>query len=113
MVSEDPIAAKVLEDSEGSLYECTSLVRLSGGSANFTYRGTLTSPLPDTTSTIIIKHAEPYIAINSSWKLDVIRSVLPAPVITFNSYTDCLSTMSKLCSQRYDLSSQLPTQTST
>jgi hypothetical protein len=83
MASEDPIATKVREDLKGGPYACTSLVRLSGGSANFTYRGILTCPLPDQTSTIIIKHAEPYIAINSSWKLDVIRSVLLALVINF------------------------------
>lgn len=77
MAAEDPITAKVLEGLKGGPYSCTSLVRLSGGSANFTYRGTLTSPLPDQTCTIIIKHAEPYIAINSSLKFDVIRSVLP------------------------------------
>lgn len=77
MAAEHPIAAKVLEDLKGGPYACTSLIRLSGGTANFTYRGTLTSPLPDKASTIIIKHAEPYIAINASWNLDVIRSVPP------------------------------------
>ncbi len=76
MAAEDAIAAKVLEDLKGGPYACTSIVRLSGGSANFTYRGTLASPLPDKTSTVIIKHAEPYIATITSWKLDVIRSVL-------------------------------------
>jgi hypothetical protein len=80
MAAEDPIAASVLEDLKGGPYACTSLIRLPGGSANFTYRGTLTSPLLDKTSTIIIKHAEPYIAINASWKLDVIRSVPPAVI---------------------------------
>jgi hypothetical protein len=113
MASEDPIAAKVLEDLKGGPYTCNSLVRLSGGSANFTYRGTLTSPLPDRTSTIIIKHAEPYIAINSSWKIDVIRSVLLAPIINFNGSTDSFSTTSKPCSRPYGPSNQLSTQTST
>jgi hypothetical protein len=83
MASEDPIATKVLENLKGGPYACISLVRLSGGFANFTYRGILTCPLPGQTSTIIIKHAEPYIATNSSWKIDVIRSVLLAPVINF------------------------------
>jgi hypothetical protein len=75
MASEDPIATKVLADLKDGPYACTSLVRLSGGTANFTYRGTLTTPLPEETTSIIIKHAEPFVAINSSFKLDVIRSV--------------------------------------
>jgi hypothetical protein len=75
MASEDPIATKVLADLKDSPYACTSLVRLSGGTANFTYRGTLTTPLPEGTTSIIIKHAEPFVAIDSSFKLDVIRSV--------------------------------------
>lgn len=75
MAAEDPIAAKVLADLKDGPYTCTSLVRLAGGSANFTYRGTLATPLPEGTSTIIIKHAEPFVAIDSSFKLDVIRSV--------------------------------------
>lgn len=97
MVVGDPIAAKVLEDLKAGPYSCTTLIRLSGGSANFTYRGTLTSPLPDKTSTVIIKHAEPYIAINTSWKFDVIRSVPPSPTLFFNMPTDISSTMSKPC----------------
>jgi hypothetical protein len=84
MATEDPIATKVIEDLRGGPYSCTSLVRLSGGTANFTYRGILTTPLADGTGTIIIKHAEPYIATNSSWKLEVIRSVFiclsPCPI---------------------------------
>jgi hypothetical protein len=81
MASEDPIAAKVLEDLKEGPYACTSLIRLSGGTANFTYRGILKSPLPDGTSTIVIKHAEPYVATISSWKFDVIRSVLYRPFL--------------------------------
>jgi hypothetical protein len=89
MASEDPIAAKVLEDLEAGPYACTSLTRLSGGSANFTYRGILKSPLPDKTSSIVIKHAEPYVATISSWKLDVIRSVLLTPCFSLTRLLTC------------------------
>ena len=77
MTAEDPIAARILADLEGTPYACTSLMRLSGGSANFTYRGTLSTPISGGARTVIIKHAEPFVAINSSFKLDVVRSVHP------------------------------------
>jgi hypothetical protein len=77
MSSEDPIAAKILSDLKGTPYACTSLFRLRGGTANFTYRGILAGYLADYAPTIIIKHAEAYLALSSNCELDVIRLVLP------------------------------------
>lgn len=80
MLSEDEMVVKVIEDLKDGPYACSSLVRLSGGFVNFTYRGTLLSPLPDKSSTVVIKHAEPYLAIMNTWKANVIRSVFsPLP----------------------------------
>lgn len=79
MASEDPIAVKILGDLKGSQYACTALTRLSGGTANFVYRGILRFSLPDGTTSIFIKHAEPYLATNTSWELSVIRSVQMSP----------------------------------
>ena len=56
-------------------YACSDLTPLSGGVANFTCRGQLVTPLADGTKTVVIKHAEPYVALNKSFKLDVARSV--------------------------------------
>ncbi|TVY41389.1 4-hydroxytryptamine kinase [Lachnellula subtilissima] len=50
-------------------YACASLTKLSGGTANFVYRGTLIKPLEDGTKTIVIKHTEPYVASNPNFKL--------------------------------------------
>ncbi|KAI9743854.1 MAG: hypothetical protein M1818_002588 [Claussenomyces sp. TS43310] len=74
MAVEDPIAAKLESDLSESIYACSALTKLWGGSANFTYRGILCTPLTDDTTSIIIKHAEPYIAANKSWPFDPIRS---------------------------------------
>jgi hypothetical protein len=77
MPPEDPIAAKIFSDLKGTPYACTSLFRQKGGTANFTYRGILARYLADNAPTIIIKHAEPYLALSSDCELDVIRLVLP------------------------------------
>jgi hypothetical protein len=96
MTSEDPVAVKVLEDLKGGPYACTSLVPISGGSANFTYRGILTTPRPDLPS-VFVKHAEPYVASNNTYPLDVSRSVLYPPRLTPNDSTDFDRNMSKSC----------------
>ncbi|TVY93598.1 4-hydroxytryptamine kinase, partial [Lachnellula willkommii] len=54
-------------------YACASLTQLSGGTANFVYRGTLIKPLQDGTETIVIKHTEPYVASNPNFKLTSTR----------------------------------------
>lgn len=89
MASEDAIAAKVLEDLKDGPHACSSLTRLSGGNTNFIYRGILQCPLPDKTSTIIIKHAESHIAKIPSWEFDVARSVLLARLLPFNTSLTC------------------------
>jgi hypothetical protein len=77
MTLEDPIAARILESIRGSRLDCSALVRLVGGVANFTYRGKLITALEDGTSTVVIKHAESYIAGSptSGFEFDPIRMV--------------------------------------
>lgn len=77
MASNDPIAATILQELKNTTYECRDLDLLAGGTANFTYRGTLAVPLKDANrvSTVVVKHAEPYIALYKSVELDVVRMV--------------------------------------
>ncbi|KAG0648904.1 Psilocybin biosynthesis kinase [Hyphodiscus hymeniophilus] len=74
MEATENISAKVLDSLRHGPYACTSLDRLSGGTANFVYRGTLTRALEDGTRTVVIKHTEGYVASNPGFKLTTSRS---------------------------------------
>lgn len=73
------LADIILQDLSGTDYACSSLHRITGGSASFTFRGILHSPrvMPDgsTTSSVIVKKATDFAAINSDFALDSRRSV--------------------------------------
>ncbi|KAH8789101.1 kinase-like domain-containing protein [Hyaloscypha sp. PMI_1271] len=69
----DELSQKVQGSLEDTPYACTSLVKLSGGTANFVYRGILVTPLEDGSRTIVIKHTEPYVASNFNFKLTATR----------------------------------------
>jgi len=71
----DEISQKVQECLKDSPYACASLTRLSGGTANFVYRGTLVTPLEDGSKTIVIKHTESYVATSPDFKLTATRCV--------------------------------------
>ena len=71
----DELSQKVQGSLEDTPYACTSLVKLSGGTANFVYRGILVTPLEDGSRTIVIKHTEPYVASNFNFKLTATRCV--------------------------------------
>jgi hypothetical protein len=73
------ISVQIHESLKDGPYACTSLVKLSGGTANFVYRGTLETPLEDGTKTIVIKHTEGYVASSPDFKLASNRSVRPFP----------------------------------
>jgi hypothetical protein len=75
MATPDEISIKVQDSLKDSPYACTSLVKLSGGTANFVYRGILASPLEDGTKTVVVKHTEGYVASNPVFKLASSRSV--------------------------------------
>lgn len=77
MVGTNPeeVLKRVLDDLKGRRYACQTLEKLSGGSANFVYRGSLIQELPDGSKTVIIKHSAPYMATNPSFQLTVDRAV--------------------------------------
>ncbi|KAL5360180.1 phosphotransferase enzyme family protein [Aspergillus floccosus] len=74
------IDQSVLASLTGTPYACSSLHQLSGGTANFVYRGILSKPLPDGTTTVVIKHTEDFVASNRAFKIPADRCVsLPNP----------------------------------
>ncbi|KAK3319394.1 kinase-like domain-containing protein [Apodospora peruviana] len=66
-------------------YACTELTQLSGGTANFVYRGTLAEPLRlsdgSTTATVVIKHSTDYVAINRDFPLDITRCIYEETIL--------------------------------
>jgi hypothetical protein len=71
----DEVSQQVQESVKDGPYACSSLVKLSGGTANFVYRGVLVTPLEDGSRTIVIKHTEPYVASSPNFKLTATRCV--------------------------------------
>lgn len=72
---QDEMKTKVENSLKDGPYACTSLEKLSGGTANFVYRGTLATPLSDGTKTVVIKHTEGYVAQSPGFKLTTTRCV--------------------------------------
>ena len=68
----DDIREQIEQELSGISLDCSSLVQLSGGTANFVYRGTLHSPAD---GSIIIKHSKDYLASDPNFKLDAARCV--------------------------------------
>ncbi|KAL4898386.1 kinase-like domain-containing protein [Aspergillus ambiguus] len=69
----DDIQRSVVADLSSTPYACSSIHPLSGGTANFVYRGVLSAPLADGTRTVVIKHTEDFIASNRDFKLSAER----------------------------------------
>ncbi|KAF3395741.1 hypothetical protein F1880_007292 [Penicillium rolfsii] len=69
-VEQDQVRDEVEQQLAQSSFPCSSLDRLSGGTANFVFRGT---PLNGDPESIIIKHTKNYLASNASFKLDAER----------------------------------------
>ncbi|KAL4804817.1 kinase-like domain-containing protein [Aspergillus unguis] len=72
-------------------FACSSLTRLSGGTANFVYRGVLSTPLADGTSTVIVKHAEDYLASNEEFKLSAKRCLIEERALDAQQRGQCSS----------------------
>ncbi|OQD81660.1 hypothetical protein PENANT_c026G06102 [Penicillium antarcticum] len=68
MATEQEIRDQITQQLSQTPFACTSLTRLSGGTANFVYRGTV-SP----TESIIIKHTRDHLASNPDFKIVVDR----------------------------------------
>ncbi|KAJ5281117.1 Aminoglycoside phosphotransferase [Penicillium angulare] len=73
----DTVQDFVAEQLAQTPYACSSLTRLSGGTANFIYRGTLNT----TQESIIIKHSKDYVASNPNFKLDTERSYFEESIL--------------------------------
>ncbi|KAI9735703.1 MAG: hypothetical protein M1818_006311 [Claussenomyces sp. TS43310] len=82
-VDEQALAQQVLDQLAPTPYACSALNKLSGGTANFLYRGTLTQPLrrpgEDTSTaaakTVVIKVSTDFVAVNRDFPLDITRCI--------------------------------------
>jgi hypothetical protein len=77
---EQTFAQQILDELAPTAYACSALTKLSGGTANFLYRGTLLKPLgrdadAKATQTVVIKRSTSYVAINRNFPLDVTRCI--------------------------------------
>ncbi|KAL5328925.1 hypothetical protein ACEPPN_002434 [Leptodophora sp. 'Broadleaf-Isolate-01'] len=79
---QDEMKTKVENSLKDGPYACTSLEKLSGGTANFVYRGTLATPLSDGTKTVVIKHTEGYVAQSPGFKLTTTRCDYEQTILT-------------------------------
>lgn len=86
-MSREEITSRVLESLKGTPYEASSLDVLSGGTANFIYRATLSQPLEDGTEEVVVKHSEDYVANTPSFKLTLSRCVCKSYHEGSRSYT--------------------------
>lgn len=72
----DEIKSEVFNSLRGTPYASDTLDPLSGGAANFIYRATLSKPLEDGTTEVLVKHSEPYMAVAPQNKISIDRCVL-------------------------------------
>ncbi|EIT80308.1 kinase-like domain-containing protein [Aspergillus flavus] len=72
----------ILSELSTTPYVCSSVEQLSGGTANFVFRGTLLRPRQDGTTTVVIKHTEDYIASNREFKLSAQRCLIEKSILT-------------------------------
>ncbi|KAH8895098.1 hypothetical protein GQ53DRAFT_839453 [Thozetella sp. PMI_491] len=73
-IDSDGVQPGILEELASTPYACSALEQLRGGTANYTFKGTLVQALPDGTTKIMIKHSRPYSASNNSFELDIGRA---------------------------------------
>lgn len=77
---EHAFTRQILDELAHTPYACSTLTKLSGGTANFLYRGTLLKPLEgdaDTKAaqTVVIKRSTNFVAVNRNFPLDVTRCI--------------------------------------
>ncbi|KKK26790.1 hypothetical protein ARAM_000374 [Aspergillus rambellii] len=103
------VTGAVTEEVSRSIYPCSSLTQLSGGTANFVYRGVLLKALHDGTTTIIVKHAEDYVASNRDFKLTAERCRVEESALTAVNRLASISTNNgEHEGQRYQITVRTP-----
>lgn len=75
----DEIKSEIFEFLRNTSYASTSLDPLPGGAANYIYRASLSKPLEDGTTEVLIKHGEGYMAVAPENKISIERCVLEIP----------------------------------
>ncbi|PLN84640.1 kinase-like domain-containing protein [Aspergillus taichungensis] len=92
-MADDAIASEILAQFTNTPYDCTSLSKLSGGTGNFVYRGSLQHPLSDGTETVVFKHAKDYLASNREFKLSPERCLIEENALrSLNSFPEVTDT---------------------
>ncbi|KAK0646114.1 kinase-like domain-containing protein [Cercophora newfieldiana] len=64
---------EIQKELSNTSYACSSLKLLSGGTANFIFKGFLTHPLEDGNQEVVVKHGEGYIASMPDFKIPTSR----------------------------------------
>lgn len=73
------ISSRITQELAPTTFACSSLVPLSGGTANFIFKGTLVKPSEDGTADVLVKHGEAFVAQHPALKLSTLRCVRRSP----------------------------------
>jgi hypothetical protein len=103
------LSLSIIHQLSQTPYACTSLKMLSGGTANFLFRGSLMESLPHGRKTVVVKHSKEFVSANRDFKLNISRCVsvissFPAPMsrihdlVKAHADTNKLRSMKWLCS---------------
>ncbi|KAL2813527.1 kinase-like domain-containing protein [Aspergillus granulosus] len=108
-MSDQEVKEVVSKELSDSPYSCSTLTQLSGGTANFVYRGVLSEPLQDGTTTVIVKHAEDYIASNRDFKLSAQRCVVEESALRgLGAFHSITTTNTSSDGQKYQITVKTP-----
>ncbi|ROW12266.1 hypothetical protein VMCG_00388 [Cytospora schulzeri] len=86
------IASRITQELASTKFACSTLVPLSGGTANFIFKGILVNPFENGTVDVVMKHGEGFVAQHPVLKLSTLRC-------------DCLKALEKLPRATNQLSS--------
>ncbi|KAL2172224.1 hypothetical protein VTG60DRAFT_7068 [Thermothelomyces hinnuleus] len=67
------LSEEVLQELSNTEYACSNLQPLSGGTANFLFKGTLIQPLANGTKEVAVKHGEGYVASVPGFQIPTTR----------------------------------------
>lgn len=93
----DEIVSRITDELASTEYACSSLEPLSGGTANFLFKGKLQNPLQDGTAEVAVKHGEGFSASLSTLELSTRRCVRFFPLPFFLAFFLSWSNVSCVC----------------